>query len=62
MAGDISLADEKGSQVTIEGAVSVYRDPDRDDEVLQTALAPAPEDRYTRAVYMADALDGLVEE
>jgi len=32
------------------------------DEVVQTALAPAPEDRYSRAIYMADALDDLVGE
>ena len=36
--------------------------PSSVDEVVQTALAPAPEDRYSRAIYMADALDALVEE
>jgi hypothetical protein len=34
MTGHLSPADEEGSQVAIEGPVSVYRDPDRDDEVV----------------------------
>jgi len=34
MTGDLSLADEEGSQVVIEESISVYRDPDRDGEVV----------------------------
>lgn len=36
--------------------------PSSVDEVVQSALAPAPDDRYSRAIYVADALDALVEE
>lgn len=34
MTGHLSVADEEESQVVIEGSVSIYRDPDRDDEVV----------------------------
>lgn len=34
MTGYLSLADEEEGRVALEGPVSVYRDPDRDDEVV----------------------------
>ncbi|WP_018257600.1 serine/threonine-protein kinase [Halomicrobium katesii] len=36
--------------------------PSSVDKVVQTALAPAPSERYSRAVYLADALDDLVDD
>ncbi|MBO4249028.1 serine/threonine protein kinase (plasmid) [Halomicrobium sp. IBSBa] len=36
--------------------------PSSVDEVVQTALAPAPSERYSRAIYLADALDDLVDD